>query len=136
MLGLALSAGEAAARAQTLPGPVPAVVERVIDGDTFVARVRIWLSQDLVVAVRLRDIDAPELRTGCAAERAKAVAAKRFLEGLLADGRVSLSRIGGGKYHGRVLADATASDGREIGPALLQAGLARPYSGGRREAWC
>jgi endonuclease YncB( thermonuclease family) len=39
----------------------PAEVVRVIDGDTFEARVRIWPGMDVTTRVRLRGIDAPEL---------------------------------------------------------------------------
>jgi endonuclease YncB( thermonuclease family) len=34
-------------------------VLRVIDGDTFEARIRIWPGHDVTTKVRLRDIDAP-----------------------------------------------------------------------------
>src|SRR5450759_3535141 len=39
----------------------PAEVVRVLDGDTFEARVRIWPGMDVTTRVRLRGIDAPEL---------------------------------------------------------------------------
>ncbi|MEO5338879.1 MAG: nuclease, partial [Magnetospirillum sp. WYHS-4] len=51
--------------AETLPGPYAAEILRVIDGDTFEARIRLWLNQDLVQKVRLAGIDAPELTGPC-----------------------------------------------------------------------
>ena len=44
-----------------LPGPIPATIERVVDGDTIDVRARIWLGQEIVVRVRLAGLDAPEL---------------------------------------------------------------------------
>jgi hypothetical protein len=44
-----------------LPGPIPAELVRVIDGDTIEVRARIWLDLDLTTRVRLAGIDAPEL---------------------------------------------------------------------------
>ena len=54
-------------------GPARGQVERVIDGDTVKMRVAIWLDQEILVSVRLADVDAPELfRPKCEAERALA----------------------------------------------------------------
>ena len=49
----------------------PAEILRVIDGDTFEARVRVWPGLDITTKVRLRGIDAPELRAHCEGERVK-----------------------------------------------------------------
>jgi hypothetical protein len=49
-----------------------AEVLRVIDGDTFEARVRIWSGFEINTRVRLRAIDAPELYARCAREFLKA----------------------------------------------------------------
>ena len=70
------------------------------------------------------------------AEKAAAREARAALAGLLGDGRVTVSNIGGAKYYGRVLADVADAEGRAVGPALLRLGLARPYDGGRRDAFC
>ena len=51
--------------AETLTGPVAAIVERVVDGDTLAVRARVWLGQDIHVLVRIRGIDAPELKANC-----------------------------------------------------------------------
>ena len=56
----------------------PAQVLHVNDGDTFEARVSVWPGLEITTKVRLRGIDAPELRSRCADELAKAQAALRF----------------------------------------------------------
>lgn len=109
---------------------------RVIDGDTIAAEARLWPGHTLAVSVRLRGIDAPELRGKCAAERRAAIRARAALTALIGHGSVSLSNIAGGKYYGRVLADVVASDGRALAPLLLDRALVRPYRGRRRESWC
>jgi micrococcal nuclease len=119
-----------------VPGPVEARVERVIDGDTFEAVAHVWPGHSVRVAVRIRGVDAPEIRSRCPAEREAAQAARRALEELFGGGPVLLGNIGGGKYYGRVLADVTAHDGRPAAEVLLAGGLARSYQGGQRAAWC
>ena len=125
-----------AGKGDLVRGPVEARVERVIDGDTFVAVAQIWPGHSVRVSVRIRGIDAPETKSRCAGERAAGEAARRALEALFADGPVEISNIGGGKYYGRVLADVTAHDGRGAAETLLGKGLARHYAGGKRDAYC
>lgn len=137
LIGLAgPAAGIAPARADVpLPGPVPARVERVIDGDTLAVRARIWFNQDLRVRVRIAGIDTPERRGKCAAERALAARAKALVQAYLGAGDVELFNIRPDKYGGRVLADVRMAGG-DLSERLLKAGLARPYDGGRRAGWC
>ena len=114
----------------------PAEVVRVIDGDTFEARVRICTGMDVTTRVRLRGIDAPELHARCDDERVKALAARDALTRLLAEGSVGISRIGQDKYGGRVDADVSTARTPNVSEALFDGGYARRYSGGRRESWC
>jgi len=118
-----------------LPG-YPAEVIRVLDGDTFEARVRVWPGMDITTKVRLRGIDAPEMRARCAEERSKAEAAREALSSLLARGQVGISGVGLDKYGGRVLAEASARQTQNVAEALLAAGHVRRYGGGRRGSWC
>jgi len=114
-------------------GPVTAVLERVVDGDTVRFRVAIWIDQELSVAVRIAGIDAPELfRPKCDAERALAREAKTFVEGFLGNGAVTLHDIENGKYAGRVVARVETARG-DLGDALAAAGLAVK---GPRGNWC
>ncbi len=114
----------------------PAEVLRVIDGDTFEARVRLWPGLEMTTRVRLRGIDAPELKSACADEFSRARMAREALEALLAEGPVAIFNIGPDKYHGRVVADAQTPRTPDVSAALLAAGHARPYQGGRRGGWC
>src|ERR1700691_1184758 len=113
----------------------PAEVLRVIDGDTFEARVHVWPGLDVNTKIRLRNIDAPELHARCADEAARAEAARTALETMLATGRVTVSRIGIDKYGGRVDALAATRDTPDISAALLTGGFARSYDGGRGGPW-
>jgi endonuclease YncB( thermonuclease family) len=128
----------AALNAIALDSPLayPAEVLRVIDGDTFEARVHVWPGLDVTTKIRLRNIDAPELHARCADELAKAQAARMALETMLAAGAVTVSRVGIDKYGGRVDALVTARDTPDVSAALLNGGFARSYDGGRRGSWC
>jgi len=90
--------------AEMLPGPYQGRVERAVDGDTLAVRVTVWLHQELYVLVRVRGIDAPELRGRCESEKLCARDAADALARLVAGGPVVLTRIEGDKYFGRVLA--------------------------------
>jgi endonuclease YncB( thermonuclease family) len=114
----------------------PAEVLRVLDGDTFEARVRIWPGMDITTRVRLRGIDAPEMSARCAEERTKAEAARDALQRLLNEGSVAVSRIGQDKYGGRVDADVSAARTNDVATSLMERGLVRRYAGGKREGWC
>ena len=126
-----------AGASNTLHGGHPAEVLRVLDGDTFEARVRVWPGLEITTKVRLRGIDAPELRGArCAEERSKAEAARDALKVILDQGDVGISAIALDKYGGRVIAEASTRSTPDVSAALLGAGLARSYAGGRREPWC
>jgi micrococcal nuclease len=135
-LGLLSASASAAGKGDVVRGPVEARVERVLDGDTFVAVAQVWPGHSVRVSVRIRGIDAPETKSRCAEERAAGEAARQALEALFAGAPVAISNIGGGKYYGRVLADVASHDGRDAAETLLGKGLARQYSGGRRAAYC
>ena len=84
-----------------------AEVVRVIDADTLDVRVDLWPGLQAVYAVRVRGIDAPELRRpGCEAERVWAEEAKAQVEKLYDVGsRVRLEKVEYDAYSGRVVAD-------------------------------
>ena len=114
----------------------PAEVLRVLDGDTFEARVHLWPGLDVTTRVRLRGIDAPELKARCMEERMKAEAARDALRSILDQGEVGVMRVTLDKYGGRVIADASTRATPDVSSALLAAGHARRYAGARRETWC
>lgn len=113
----------------------PVDVIRTIDGDTFVARVHPRDGRELVVRVRLRGIDAPEMKASCQDELDKAEAAAGALRELLGQGGVTISNLGSDKY-GRVLADVATRRTASVSAALLAGGYARSYNGGHRDGWC
>ncbi len=114
----------------------PAEVIRIIDGDTFEARVRVWPRLDVDTKVRLRGIDAAELHARCSGELAQAQSARTALEMILAEGGVSLSQVGIDKYGGRVDAAVATRNTADVSAALLTGGFARAYGGGKRGSWC
>lgn len=122
--------------AADMPGPVPATVVRVIDGDTVEADAHVWPGHTVRVSVRLRGIDAPELRARCDEERAMAEQARTHLATLLQSGSVNVRNVARDKFFGRVVADLETDAGEDIAFMLLAADMARPYAGGRRASWC
>ncbi len=129
-------AAPAAARRYRLARRPSGQVLRVIDGDTFEARVRIWPGMDVTTRVRLRGIDAPELHARCEAERAQALAARDALTRILAQGDVGVTQVGQDKYGGRVDASVSTARTPDVSEAMLAGGFARAYHGGRRRSWC
>lgn len=128
------------ARRAALAGPFEAQVLHVLDGDTFEARVRVWIGQDIQSLVRLRGIDAPELASRCAGEERRAIAARDHLALLLGTGVISLRDVAPDKYGGRIVASATVTDdasgAEDVATLMLASGHARAYRGARRGSWC
>jgi micrococcal nuclease len=135
-LGLVAIADAPALAADNFRGPVEAIVINVLDGDTFLADAHIWPGQSVRVNVRIRGIDAPEMKSRCVTEHLAALRARDALSSLVEGDAVLISNIGGAKYYGRVLADVETAKGEAIGPALLGQRLVRHYSGGKRDSWC
>lgn len=107
-----------------------------VDGDTFGARVHLGQGQDADVRIRLRGIDAPELKGQCAREIRMAETATAALNRLLREGGVAIYNIGPDKYPGRVVADVATRQTPNVSAALLAGGFARSYNGGHRGGWC
>lgn len=106
------------------------------DGDTVTVAAFVWPMQAVHVAVRLRGIDAPELRGQCESEIEAAKQARDRLAELVGEGPVRLTRIEGDKYFGRVLADLSTETEPDLAARLLREGLVARYDGGRRGDWC
>lgn len=126
--------GEAKRRVN-FEGPVKATVLSVLDGDTFLAEAHVWPGQVIEVNIRVRGIDAPEMKSRCAAEHAAALKAREALAELIGVS-VRISNIGSAKYYGRVLADVETEGGEFVASQMLEQALVRPYKGGRRAGWC
>ena len=132
-----------AARSQlsVVQGPVEADIVRVLDGDSFEARVYPWPDTVVVEMFRIYGIDTPELRGRCQQEKDLAQAARQFVITMAsqANNRIKLSVVGcnaaeGGGF-GRCLATVHVG-GVSIGDALIAGGLARPNFGEARLPWC
>jgi endonuclease YncB( thermonuclease family) len=121
-----------------LPGPYPATVISVTDGDSVKVKVQIWLGLYQEVAVRIKGIDTPEIsKPNCPKEMELGKEAKKFLESILPKGQtVSLKDISGDKYGGRVVASLLTTDGKDLGQLLLKRGMAFSYNGGKKRSWC
>ena len=126
----------AQARREFLAGPIAVDVLEVIDGDTFLARAKVWPGHEVTVSVRLRGIDAPERKAKCASEKAAAEEARLALEYVLSAAPVEIRNISGDKYFARVVAEAGNSDVADAASFMLDVDLARPYQGGKRSGWC
>lgn len=122
-------AGDAEAR-------YPIDMRYAIDGDTFGARVHLGSGEDVSVRIRLRGIDAPELKGQCAREIQRAETATAALSKLLREGGLTIYNIGPDKYPGRVVADVATRQTPSVSAVLLSSGHARPYGGGHRNGWC
>lgn len=96
---------------------------RVIDGDT------IHIGGE---NIRILDLDTPEMRGKCDAERRLARLAKKRLQTLL-NAPYRVERRGKG-YYGRTLAHVWVN-GEKVSDVLIREGYGRPYAGGRKP-WC
>jgi endonuclease YncB( thermonuclease family) len=123
-------------RAAETYGPFATEVVRVIDGDTVELDVALWPGLVQRIHLRLDGVDTPEKRGTALCERILAQRASDFtLRFFRLGGTVVVSGVRLGKFAGRVLG-RIAVDGRDLGEALVEAGLAKPYAGGKREPWC
>lgn len=132
-LGLALQPADAG---DVLAGPVEARVVRIIDGDTIEADALVWPGHRVRVAVRIRGIDAPELRSRCPEEKAAAQAARDALSLAVGTGDLVLTNIGADKYFGRVVADVATSEGDDIAGRLMSLSMVVAYDGRTRVPFC
>ena len=112
--------------AEMIPGPIEADVVKVRDGDSIDVVAHIWPGHEVRVSVRIRGIDAPELRARCPFEKAKARAARQRLRQLIGVEKIFLHRVSEGKYSGRVLSAVRTRSGEDVKSAMLESGHARP----------
>jgi micrococcal nuclease len=125
----------AASLASAITGPVDATVIGVHDGDTLTVQAHPWPGQYIETPVRVRGIDAPELKGKCQAEIDLAQKA-RDMTAALVKTRVTLTNIAPDKFGGRIDATVILDDGTLLADHLQAASLARPYTGGPRKGWC
>ena len=111
-------------------------VTSIYDADTFRVNIPGW--PPIIgerVPIRLKGVDAPEINGKCQSEKEAARKAKQYTVQALRSARsIELRNMERGKYF-RILADVYV-DGRNLSDALIEAGYARSYDGGKRMGWC
>jgi len=132
-----VNAGEAIAPSAVVAPPYgltfPAEVVRVVDGDTIDVRV------SRVVRIRLLDCWSPETRTRDLAEKAKGLAAKRFLEDLADNRQVKVfvpvepgKKVGNSFSFGRALGHVWLDGGEvTLSETMVRKGHATKTKNGR-----
>jgi micrococcal nuclease len=88
-------------------------------------------------AVRLADVDAPEIKGKCPAEKELAIRAREFTRtwAMRSDLTLTTGKREREKY-GRLLGILTNQDGESLGDKLIEAGLAVRWEGHRHRGWC
>ena len=114
-------------------------LQRVVDGDTIDVNIDLGFSVWHKARVRMLGIDTPESRTRNLEEKALGLASKARLKELLKGQRLDIECSKEKGKFGRVLAVVFATDkeGNRIdcNNQLCIEGHARPYFGGKKEAW-
>ena len=111
-------------------------VTSIYDGDTFRADIAGWPA--IIgerVPIRVKGVDAPEIRAQCDNEKKLARQAKQFtVAALRGADHIELEELERGKYFR--IAARVMIDGEDLATELIEAGLGRPYQGGHRDGWC
>lgn len=115
-------------------GKRSALVCSVYDGDTFTAVVEIESIQ-YRFPCRVYGVDTAEIRGTTGAIKDLAIAARGFVRALCLAQIVTIEHVPNERdKYGRQLVTVTLDDGRDLATLLLDAGLAHPYSGGRKRS--
>jgi len=108
----------------------------VYDGDTL--RVNIDSFPDIIgknIRIRIKGIDAPEIKGKCQKEIDLAIMARDYLRNAINQSSlIELRNIERGKYF-RIVGELYI-DGKNISNNLLKRKLAYYYNGGKKKSWC
>lgn len=120
-------------------GPYEYTITRVVDGDT-VEFIMPGLPSELgeKLKIRVLGVDTPEkgARAMCESEAKLGEKATEFTKKAVKDAVVKeITLEKWDKFGGRVLGDVLL-DGIPLSTKLIQAGLARPYFGEKKQSWC
>lgn len=130
--------------AQEIPSPYSeyyGTVERIIDGDTLQVRIDLWPGLEAIYAVRVRGIDAPELRGAkCPQEKLWAEEAKAQAEKLYDIGStVRIENVELDSF-GRALADVRrwrSDRWMYFAEEMTERDMAQPWQPRRNDIdWC
>lgn len=108
-------------------------INRVYDGDTIYVDLmneHPLLADD--IGIRIKGIQAPEIRTKCKEEKRKAKQSRDFLQALLSSGNIKIINAERGKYF-RLVADIEVN-GKDIGEQMIRYNYALPY--GEKYTFC
>lgn len=113
-------------------------VTSIYDGDTF--RVNIKGYPKIIghkMAVRLANVDTPEIRAKCTQEKLLARKAKQFTVNFIRNAKVlELRNMKKDKYF-RIVAELHSDDNKSLATELIRNDLAVPYFGGKKSKdWC
>jgi len=108
----------------------------VYDGDTI--RVNIDSFPDIIgenIRIRLKGIDAPEIKGKCQKEIDLAIMARDYLRNAINQSiKIELRNIERGKYF-RIVGELYIN-GENISNNLIKRKLAYHYNGGKKRSWC
>ena len=108
----------------------------VYDGDTI--RVNIDSFPDIIgknISIRLKGIDAPEIKGKCQKEIDLAIMARDYLRNAInKSNQIELRNIKRGKYF-RIVGELYIN-GINVTKNLIKRKLAYHYSGGKKRTWC
>lgn len=119
--------------ADSYEGPYFGTVTEIVDGDTFGASVSVWPHLTADVRIRIRGIDAPELRrdADCEAEPYYGSLATLELQTELPIGtEIRLEHVESGSFSGRFIADVFRQNefrGTSIVTQMLRTGYVVPW---------
>ena len=115
---------------------IAALVTGAYDGDTLSVDAENWPNLVWKGNVRVRGVDAPEIRGECEQEKQLAITARDFVRDLLVGERVILTEVDIDRYGGRVLARVHLENGEDLAQVLIANGYGRAYDGSTRHSWC
>ena len=110
-----------------------ATILKVVDGDTLDCLLDVGFNILLKQRLRLAGINTPECRTRDLREKELGLKAKEFTGDFVKEKEVLIHTIKKGKF-GRMLCEVFVN-GKSLNKALVKAGLAREYFGGKRLKW-
>lgn len=109
-----------------------ATVIKVIDGDTADFLIQLGFNITIKERCRFFGIDTPETRTRDKKEKAKGLAAKKFVKDTIEGKEVMIKTVKKGKF-GRYLAEVFIEGHvMSLNKILVKLGHAKEYFGGRR----
>ncbi len=108
---------------------------RAYDGDTILTQFK-PVPELPRVSLRINGIDTPEIRGKCETEKKQAILARDTLNHEIQGKMIKVEPLKWDKYGGRIVANVTLPDGRDVSQMMLDLGLARPYNGGTKTSWC